>query len=165
LELQLREAENTGAEWVGTQELTYFDDSIHAARFPLVVNPDLKAAIRNSFCHPSGLISRDLVGRLGGFSTGLRFSGDFEFLSRAVWAGKMVNLDRYCYFRRIRKNSLITAEETGLASPARQKVDFQILKRIAENLVRSSQGQAPSLEPLQKAGPVVFEHLAGPKLF
>ncbi|HUO58155.1 MAG TPA: glycosyltransferase family 2 protein [bacterium] len=164
LELQLEEAEKTGAEWIGVQELMYFDDMIHAARYPLVLNPAFGDALRTSFCHPSGLVSRDLVMRLGGYSGGLRFSGDLEFLSRAVWEGKVANLDRYAYFRRIRKNSLITSPATGLGSQARQELDIKIKNRMLENRERTAKGQTALLAPLVPAPLVTFDHLAGPRL-
>jgi hypothetical protein len=164
LEELLNEAERTGAEWIGTQELMYFEDIIHACRYPLDLNSTPQASIRHPFCYPGSVISRDFLMRLGGFASGLRFSGDFELLTRAVWAGKVRNLDRYTYFRRIRKNSLITSEGTGLSSPARKEVDTQIEARKAENLARVIKGGVPNLEPLKTVGPVAFEHLAGPPL-
>jgi hypothetical protein len=164
LEELLNEAERTGAEWIGTQELMYFEDIIHACRYPLDLNSTPQASIRHPFCYPGSLISRDFLKRLGGFATGFRFSGDFELLTRAVWAGKVRNLDRYTYFRRIRKNSLITSEGTGLSSPARKEVDTQIEARKAENLARVMKGGVPNLEPIKTAGHVAFEHLAGPQL-
>ncbi len=164
LEELLNEAERTGAEWIGTQELMYFEDIIHACRYPLDLNSTPQASIRHPFCYPGSVISRDFLMRLGGFASGLHFSGDFELLTRAVWAGKVVNMDRYTYFRRIRKNSLITSESTGLSSPARKEVDTLIETRKAENLAKVMKSGTPNLEPLKTAGHVAFEHLAGPKL-
>jgi len=164
LELLLKEAERTGAEWIGTQELMYFEDSLHALRYPLSFGPRPQSGIRYPFCYPSSLISRDFLNRLGGFASGLRFSGDYELFTRAVFDGKVANLDRYCYFRRIRKGSLVTSEDTGMASLARREMDNQIEKRQLENLARIAKGLAPLLEPLSKTDPVKFEHLAGPAL-
>lgn len=164
LEKLLAEAERVGAEWIGTQEFMYFEDSIHALRYPLDLNSTPQAAIRHPFCYPSSVISRSFLKRLGGFATGLKFSGDLELLTRAVWAGKVANINEYGYFRRIRKNSLITSEATGLSSLARKEVDSQIDKRKAENLARVIKGGVPSLEPLRTAPPPTFEHLSGPSL-
>ncbi len=165
LEELLNEAERTGAEWISAQELMYFEDIIHACRYPLDLNSTPQASIRHPFCYPGSVISRDFLTRLGGFASGLRFSGDFELLTRAVWAGKVRNLDRYTYFRRIRKNSLITSEGTGLNSPARKEVDTLIETRKAENLAMVMKSGTPNLEPIKTAGHVAFEHLAGPPLF
>lgn len=164
LELLLSEAERTAAEWIGTHEFMYFDDSIHAVRYPLDLNSAPQASFRFPFCYPSSVISKDFLKHLGGFASGLKFSGDFELLTRAVWAGKVANINHYGYFRRLRKNSLITSEATGLASLARKEMDFQIEARKAENLARVMKGGVPNLEPLKTAAPVVFEHLAGPPL-
>lgn len=163
LECLLKEAERTGAEWIGTQELMYFEDSLHALRYPLVFEK-ATASIRYPYCYPSSLISRDFLNRLGGFASGLRFSGDYELYTRAIYAGKVANIDRYAYFRRIRGNSLVTSAETGLSSPARKEVDTEIEKKRLENEARISKGIAPLLEPLKKAEPLRFEHLAGPPL-
>jgi hypothetical protein len=164
LEALLREGERTGADWIGTQELMYFEDIIHAVRYPLDLNGASQAKIRHPFCYPSSVISRDFLMGLGGFASGLRFSGDHELLTRAVWAGKVANLNRYGYYRRIRKNSMITSETTGLASPARKEVDAQIEVKKAANIVLVSQGIKPLLDPIQTAPALAFEHLAGPKL-
>jgi Glycosyl transferase family 2 len=163
LELLLKEAELSGAEWIGTQEIVYFKDALHAVRYPPDAHKD-HAAQRYPFSCASSLISRKFWARLGGFASGLRFSGDMEFFNRAVLAGKVAVLDRYGYFRRIRRNSLITSEKTGLGSPARREVDRLIEARKAENLFRVSTGRAPLLEPLWTAPPVRLERLAGPPL-
>ena len=47
---------------------------------------------------------------LGGFASGLRFSGDAEFLRRAQYVAKVLNIPDHCYFRRIRQGSLTTAQ-------------------------------------------------------
>jgi len=164
LELLLAEAERTGAELIGTQEVMYLQENAFPNTYPLDVNQALLKYSAYSLLHPSGLVSRDLVVRSGGYATGLRFSGDLEFQTRARFVGKMVNLDRFCYFRRIRKDSLITSEQTGLASPARLNLDAQIRKRTVENSERSSKGQPPLLEPLASAGTIELEHLTGPNL-
>lgn len=164
LECLLKEAERTGAQWIGTQELMYFEDSVQAIRYPLDLNTTPKNTLHHPFCYPSSLISREFLFSLGGFASGLRFSGDLELLTRAILAGKVANLDRYAYFRRIRKNSLSISDETGIGSLARKEVDFEIEKRKVENSVRISKGLAPLLEPLRVAKPVAFEHLAGPHL-
>ena len=99
LEKLLGEAERTGAEWIGTQELTYFQDSIQALRYPLDLNAAPREGLRFPFCYASSLISGDFLKRLGGFATGLRFSGDFELLGRALLNGKVANLDQYADFQ------------------------------------------------------------------
>jgi glycosyltransferase involved in cell wall biosynthesis len=164
LERLLEEAEKTGAEMVGSQELMYFKDSVLRNNYPLDVNAAVAGHPAYALLHPSSLVSRNLILRAGGYATGLKFSGDMEFLLRAVLVGKAVNLDRYCYFRRIRMNSLITSETTGLASPARQMIDTRVRARAKENAERIAQGLAPLLQPLETARTIALEHLTGPEL-
>lgn len=164
LELLLREAETGCADWVGSQEIVYFSDAIHTLRYPLILKDSPQSLMRYPFCYSSSLISRSFFKHLGGFASGLRFSGDFEFFSRAIFAGKVINLDRYCYHRRVRKDSLITSEETGLASHSRKEVDSQIEVKKAANHVLRSKGFAPLLEPIKTAPPIRFQHLTGPQL-
>ena len=164
LEKLLEEAERTDAEWIGTQEFMILENSIYALRYPLKLSSAGQTPISHPFCYPSSLISKKFLTRLGGFASGLRFSGDLELINRAIWTGKVINLDRYCYFRRIRKDSLTTSEATGLGSPARQEIAARIAARKEENKVLVSKGLAPKIEPLTIAKPVVFERLTGPML-
>jgi hypothetical protein len=164
LERLLDAAEKTGADMVGSQELMYLKESVLRNNYPLDVNRALAGRPGYGLLHPSSLVSRNLIFRAGGYATGLKFSGDMEFLLRAVLVGKAVNLDRYCYFRRIRMNSLITSETTGLASPARQMIDNRVRARAKENTERMAQGLAPLLQPLETAGTIDLERVAGPDL-
>jgi hypothetical protein len=161
LERLLAEGEGTGAELIGTQELMYLSENLFPNAYPLDGNLALQESYGYALLHPSSLVSRDLVVRTGGYATGLRFSGDLEFQLRARHTGKIVNLDRFCYFRRIREGSLITSTETGLASPARRDLDSRIRKREKENAERMAQGHAPLLEPLYSAGTIPLEHITG----
>ena len=164
LELLLAEAELSGSELIGTQELMYLSDNVMASLYPLDVNRALSIAHGYSLLHPSSLVSKRLIGKTGGYATGLRFSGDIEFLCRARFAGKISNINRYGYFRRIRENSLITSAATGLASPARRDLDRRVWERSQENKRKVAAGQPPLLEPLDSAGPVPLKRLMGPSL-
>jgi glycosyltransferase involved in cell wall biosynthesis len=164
LERLLEEAELTDAEWIGTQELMVLENSIFALRYPVKLDALRQAPLSQPFCYASSLISRKFLTRLGGFASGLRFSGDLELVNRALWTDKIRNLDRYCYFRRVRKDSLTTSETTGLGSPARQETASRIAARKEENKILVSKGQTPNLEPLTVAKPIVLERLAGPML-
>jgi glycosyltransferase involved in cell wall biosynthesis len=164
LERLLEEAELTDAEWIGTQELMVLENSIFALRYPLKMDSLRQTPLSHPFCYASSLISRKFLMRLGGFATGLHFSGDLELVNRALWTEKIRNLDRYCYFRRVRKDSLTTSESTGLGSPARREISSRIAARKEENKILVSKGQTPKLEPLTTAKPVALERLAGPML-
>jgi len=109
-------------------------------------------------------VARSLVARLGGYASGMRFGGDYEFQLRAHHVARIVNLDRYCYFRRRRPGSLWTSPETGNGSPARQKQTEQIEARALVNARRAASGHPLDLAPFSRAGPIALDHLCGPVL-
>ncbi|MDQ3889999.1 MAG: glycosyltransferase, partial [Actinomycetota bacterium] len=157
LELLLRYAAESGAELIGTQEIRVFCDEPEVApiRWPLDVAPEFaQKPTAFPLLHPTSLVTRDLVVALGGFASGLRFSGDAEFLRRARFATSVVNIPHYAYFRRIRQGSLTTAPETGLQSPERKRVMEMLWDRARRNAERVAEGREPELEPCAVAAPV-----------
>ena len=166
LESLLAEAERTGAGLIGSQELRVVHDTgeVFPVCYPVDVNAALAVRPAHPLLHPTSLVSRALVQSLGGFATGLRFGGDSEFLLRAVYRGRVVNLPRYCYFRRLRRGSLMTSAETGIDSPARLTLQRQLRQRAERNAEAKARGQAPDLAPYATAGPVGLVHVAGPPL-
>ena len=130
---------------------------------------DAGRAIRtNGFAailHPSSLVSRDLVVRVGGYASGMRFGGDAEFQMRARHVAHAVNIARYCYFRRRREGSLWTSAETGRDSAARRAQWVPIATQAAENDAKVARGEKPDLTPFRIAGPVALDHVAGPVLW
>ncbi|HTN23860.1 MAG TPA: glycosyltransferase, partial [Solirubrobacteraceae bacterium] len=101
---------------------------------------------------------------LGGFASGLRFSGDAEFLRRAQHVAKVANVSEHLYFRRIRRNSLTTAPTTGLKTPERERVMKLLHARARDNAERVACGEQPDLRPIAHAAPVGLRRLAGPPL-
>jgi len=164
LEILLNEAERTGAELIGTQELMFFGDVICANRYPLDVHGALAKGPSYAMLHPSSLVSRNLVLRIGGFSRGLRFSGDLEFLNRAVYAGRLENVNTFAYFRRMRGGSLTLSPETGLTSSVRKELHDRIRARAWDNLSKISNGLSADLTPLEPAEKVLLEWVTGPRL-
>lgn len=167
LERLLGAAERTGAELVGSQELRVLCGLGDAVPFtyPLDVNAALdKEPTSFPLLHPTSIVSRDLMERVGGFATGLRFSGDSEFLRRAMHAARGVNVPDFCYARRIRAGSLTTAPGTGLRSPQRIVLMATLHARARANAELVALGQEPVLEPLTVAPPVRVAHLQGPPL-
>jgi hypothetical protein len=165
LELLLAAAENYGAELVGTQELRVFeDDSVLPVVYPLNVSAALAAKPGHPLLHPTSLVSRNLVLRLGGFATGLRFSGDTEFLLRAQFAATIVNIPDYCYFRRHRTGSLTTDRQTGLNSPVRLELIQQLKTRAIANTAAVRSGKLPDLRPLKTAGAIELNYIIGSAL-
>lgn len=166
LEKLLHIAEATGAELIGTQEIRVYEDEskLNPVLYPLDVNAALADKPGHPLLHPSSLVARDLVQRLGGFATGLRFGGDTEFLLRAALVTRIVNSPDYCYFRRKRANSLTTAPETGLDSPARIELLKTLKNRALANYVACREGQLPCLTPLVKAEPIELSYVTGSRL-
>ena len=167
LAILLAEAERTGAELVGCQELQILWEE--GKDLPVCYPSDVNAALseqppRYPLLLPTSLASRDLVMRLGGFATGLRFGADGEFVRRAAHIARIVNVPRYCYFRRKRAGSLTSAPDTGMQSPARAKLREALLKRAMQNASAVVRGEAPALEPYARAGPMQLTHILGPKL-
>lgn len=165
LELLLAAAESYGAELVGTQELRVFeDDRVLPVVYPLNVSAALAAKPGHPLLHPTSLVSRNLVLRLGGFATGLRFSGDTEFLLRAQFAATIVNVPNYGYFRRHRAGSLTTDRATGLDAPVRLELIQQLKKRAIANSAAVREGKLPDLHPLKTAGAIELNYITGSPL-
>jgi len=162
----LATARHHGAELVGSQEIRVLEPELQlqAVGYPLNVNYALAQAPGHPLLHPTSLVTRRLVQRLGGFATGLTFGGDTEFVLRAHWMARIVNSSRYCYFRRKRPNSLTTAAATGLDSPARKALTERLKQKARTNSIAVAQGQPPDLRPLTTQPAVELQHLRGPQL-
>jgi len=167
LEQLLAAGERTGAELIGTQEIRVFCEEPEVApiAWPLDVHKQF-ASKPTAFplLHPTSIVTRDLVMALGGFASGLRFSGDAELLRRAQHIARVVNVEGHCYYRRIRENSLTTASATGLRSPIRQQVMEMLWTQARRNAAAAAAGQTPDLSPIRTAPPVRLRQLAGPAL-
>ena len=167
LELLLEHAAKTGAELIGTQEMRVFCDEPEVAKiqWPLDVNEPFKERpTAFPLLHPTSLLSRDLLMAMGGFSSGLRFGGDAEFLRRAHYLARCVNVPAFAYYRRIRQNSLTTAPATAIGTPGRKRVMELTFARAKANVESVEAGTAPDLSPLEIAPPVTLTRLAGPPL-
>jgi len=167
LEKLLAAGEKTGAELIGTQEIRVFceEPEVTPIAWPLDVHKQF-ASKPTAFplLHPTSIVTRDLVQTLGGFASGLRFSGDAELLRRAQHVARVVNIEDHCYYRRIRENSLTTASATGLRSPIRQQVMELLWDQARRNAAAVASGQRPDLSPIRTAPPVRLRQLAGPAL-
>jgi hypothetical protein len=166
LHLLIEAAARTGAELIGTQELRLQAETgrIDPVCYPLDVNRALSERSGHPLLHPTSLASRALIRRIGGFASGLRFGGDTEFLRRAVYAGRIVNIPRFCYVRRIRPFSLTTDPATGFGSPARLRLRDELRRRAERDRAGMIRGQTPDLSPCRTAPPAVVDHILGPAL-
>lgn len=166
LALLLDAAERTGAELVGAQEMRFDHPAgkVSAFLYPAEASRALRRSPLHAVLHPSTLVSRALVYRAGGFATGMRFGGDYEFQIRACFAGRMVNIDRFAFYRRSRPESLSRSPATGRDSAPRIAQDQEMLAEAILNRERAARGEAPDLRPYRSAPPVILDHLAGPAL-
>ncbi len=170
LAVLLAEAERTGAELLGTQFLNIWIWGDEGYQELQAYPADVNTAYRNKpdgwfgLTWGSSIVTRDLVLRLGGLATGLRFAGDKEFTTRAHYAARVVNVQQCCYYRRKRPNALTSAPETGFGTPTRNRVRSQIKARAIENAAAVAAGRAPNIAPLSLAEPIMLRYLLGPEL-
>jgi glycosyltransferase involved in cell wall biosynthesis len=143
-------------------ELDHGSDSAplpHEPRAALLEKPTL-----HSLLLPSALISCAFAREIGGFSSGLKFGADSEFVRRAIFGGEVRNVAETGYFRRIHARSLTQAAATGFGSSARLAVQ-QRVQEHARALVKSyREGGAIDLAPLVRAPPTRFVHVLGPSV-
>lgn len=167
LEALLERVDATGAELVGSHELRVLveEGDVVAVRYPLDVNAALaEQPVGFPLLHPTSIVARDLVMRIGGFASGMRFSGDAEFLRRAAQVATVVNADHFGYFRRKRAGSLTTAPGTGHQSPDRLAVQAALAARARGFAEARRRGRRPDLRPFRTAPLPALQHLAGPPL-
>ncbi len=167
LERLLDGAQATGAELIGSWEVRIFvqEGDVVRVEYPLDVNQALgNDPTAFPLLHPTSLVQRDLVLRIGGYASGMRFSGDAEFLRRAALVARVMNVPEYLYLRRKREGALTTSPETGLRSDARREVQHRLWERARLNAEKVALGEPPDLSPMAVAGPVPLRHLAGPPL-
>ncbi len=148
---QLHYAAGTQAEIVGCHELRLdtLAREVKAIRFPLDVNASLQQWKHFAQLFPTTLVSRSWFQRVGGLSTFERFGLDFQFLLRSHFNARILNLDEFCYVRRLRAESLTTSPATGLNCDRRVRLrqawarDFQLVKAGELELSKSSLRVSP----------------------
>lgn len=167
LERLLEHAEATGADMIGSQEVRVFCDEpeVVAVAWPLDGN-ELFRGRPTAFplLHPTTLVSRAAMVAAGGYSKGLRFGGDAEFLRRVHYVARCVNTPHAGYFRRVRQGSLTTAPATAIGTPARKQLMEETFARATANAERAARGEALDLSPLRPGPPIHLERLCGPPL-
>src|SRR5207249_1248094 len=167
LEKLLEHAEATGADMIGSQEVRVFCDEpeVVPIQWPVDGNEEFaQRATAFPLLHPTTLVSRHAMLAAGGYSMGLRFGGDAEFLRRVHHVARCVNTPHHGYFRRIRQGSLTTAPATAIGTPARKQLMEETFERANANAERVARAEAPDLRPLRPGPPVKLDRLAGPKL-
>lgn len=167
LEKLLEHAEATDADMIGSQEVRIFCDEPEVApiAWPLDGNAQfMQRATAFPLLHPTTLVSRRALMEAGGYSTGLRFGGDAEFLRRVHHVARCVNTPHHGYFRRVRQGSLTTAPATAIGTPARKQLMQETFERASANAERVARGEAPDLSPLRPGSPIKLKRLTGPRL-
>lgn len=165
LERLLDEGERSGAHLIGTQALWFDWDAgtCGLASSPATVPPPSPDSVC-SLLHPSSIVSRALLERLGGFATGLHFAGDVELQLRAMLVTTLVSAPCCSYFKIRHSGALTTAPETGIHSTARIELRAALRRRLAGNLAAIASGAPPDLTPFRTAPPVALHRIAGPPL-
>jgi len=110
------------------------------------------------------LCSRDLFRDLGGLATGLRLEADSDFFRRACFISKMLNVPEFCYFRRLRPQSLTQGKATGHQSAERLREREQSFMQLRANVEALKRGDPIDLQPLSRIPAVRLKHEAGPLL-
>lgn len=167
LELLLKEAERSGAELIGCQAYRVLceEGEVVPVTYPLDVNAALTSwPTWYALLHPTSLVARDLVMRVGGYATGLKFGGDLEFLHRATHVARVVNVPHFAYYKRVREGALTSHPETGLLSPAREELRRQENERALEAAALIAAGEQPDLRPMSVAERIPLEYVTGPRL-
>jgi glycosyltransferase involved in cell wall biosynthesis len=167
LELLLAHAEDSGADMIGSQEVRVFCDEpeVVPIQWPLDGNAQFEERpTAFPLLHPTTLVSRQAMLAAGGYSMGLRFGGDAEFLRRVHHVARCVNSPHYGYFRRVRQGSLTTAPATAIGTPARKQLMNETFERAHANAERVANGELPDLTPLRLGTAIKLTRLAGPRL-
>jgi glycosyltransferase involved in cell wall biosynthesis len=163
----LTAAERTGAELIGCQGYRVLcrETEVVPLTHPLDVNAALKEwPTWYALLHPTSLVSRDLVLRIGGYATGLKFGGDGEFLHRATHAARVINIPQFAYFKRVWSGALTSRPDTSLTSPARKELNEIEGARARATAARAASGEELDLRPMLTAGPISLTHVVGPRL-
>lgn len=127
--------------------------------FPENAASKLRQHICEPILHPTTLHNRRLFDRLRGFDSSTRFGADSEFLYRACFSAKIVNVQEFLYTRLVHPGSLTQAPQTAFGSPARRSY----LERVQQGAEQVRTGKASlgrrllTGEPLPALSPEVLE--------
>lgn len=80
--------------------------------------------------HPSALLHREVLDKIGGFDNAARFGGDSEYLFRTFLSYRMGNVQQFLYKHMIRPDSLTQSPETGFNSERRKEYDQALVANM-----------------------------------
>ena len=118
-------AVRSGAGIVGSHELQVHQarKKVYAVRYPLDVNASLlRAGANHQLLFPTSLVERDVIDRVGGFSTFRSYSLDVAFWLSASLTTKIINVDEFLYVRRRHPASLTMRPDIGTDSALRREI-------------------------------------------
>lgn len=167
LDVLLDLAVRTGKELIGSQGHRLIVDEGEVVLYQHPIDPERTFQTTpksKPVHHPTSLVTRDLIQRTGGFSTGLPFSGDTEFLRRAATIGPIANTAEFIYVYRTRSDSLTGSEETGIHTAVRRELWAIQHPRAQWIADRVAAGLGPVLAPMAVTNPVTLAHVSGPAL-
>lgn len=144
-ELQLQHMISNALDGCGTWSVhvDVFGDPIGYEAFP--VNASEAIYKRNYYPvrHPSALLYRYVLDRIGGFDNEARFGGDSEYLFRAYLLYNFGNVQQFLYRHTIRPDSLTQSAETGFTSDRRKEFE----RVLIGNMEAILGGERPMPEP------------------
>ena len=155
-------AARSGAGIVGSHELQVHEPhrKVYAIRYPLDVNASLRrAGARHQLLFPTALVAREVLQRVGGFSTFRAFSLDVAFWLSASLTTRIVNVDEFLYVRRRHPTSLTMRADIGTGSAPRRAIVARRNADFAAILAGRLRLEDSSLAIRHREGPVAFTDL------
>jgi hypothetical protein len=124
-------------------------------RMPRNVNLWLRLGKSFSLLHPTSLIRRSALTKLGGFDGTTRIAADTDFLLRAAPLLKIVNAPGFLYHYRIRQDSLTGDAATGHGSAPRRNY-LDAMRQHVKQGRRNQSFLAPPNDTEFRLSPVRF---------
>ena len=162
VETLLATAQATGAGMVGSHELQLheIDREVLPVRYPIDVSAELgRVGARHQALLPTMLLRRDVIDRVGGFSTDRIYGHDVAFWLSASLQVKIVNADEFLYLRRRRAGSLTMRADIGNGSAIRHIHRKQRRQHFDEITAGRLRLQDSALAVRHRVSPVTFRDL------
>jgi len=146
---------------VGSHEIRLDELSrrLIAVRYPLDVNQALVTGLGLTQLHPSTVLRRQTLDRIGGFSTNYIFGADTQMLFRAFFYTTIRNVDEFLYIRRRHLQALTVRPDTGKNTPARLRVEAPWLSDFPRILSGARKLEESSLRPVHTSTQHRFERV------
>jgi len=155
------ELQSGSCDLVGSHQLRMNEmlENVEIFRYPLDVNEALRTKPAHALLHPTSAVTRAGFFKAGGLSTDKIFDSDSQFILRASFLLRIVNVDAFLYVRRVHKLALTVHPSTGVKSPVREPwrrqraADFEAIKSGRMSLEDSS------LRPCHRTAPYEVRRL------